>query len=114
MKTIEIDQSKLPNKPWNSNLGQEGGNMKHSDEVIEVRVLAHLELLVKFFDGTSGVVKFLPTQLNRVFKPLNDPEFFKLVTCKDGYVSWPGEIDLAPDAMHQIFQENDVWIVPGF
>lgn len=113
MKTIEVVQSKLSNESWNSEMEQGSRSMKYPDDVVEVRVLAHLELQVRFLDGTTGLVKFLPVNLTGVFKPLNDPDFFKQVTCKDGYVSWPGEIDLAPDAMHQIFQDTDVWIVPA-
>jgi len=28
-----------------------------------------------------------------------------------GVVTWPGEIDLAPDAMHQAIRETGQWIV---
>jgi hypothetical protein len=32
--------------------------------------------------------------------PLADPEFFERVFVDCGAVAWPGEIDLAPDAMY--------------
>ena len=36
-----------------------------------------------------------------VLAPLRDPEFFKRVYVDHGAVAWPGEIDLAPDAMYK-------------
>jgi hypothetical protein len=38
--------------------------------------------------------------LTGVLEPLLDPGFFKQVHIEDGAVAWPGEIDLAPDAMY--------------
>ena len=35
-----------------------------------------------------------------VLAPLNDPGFFEQVFIDQGAIAWPGEIDLAPDAMH--------------
>jgi hypothetical protein len=36
--------------------------------------------------------------------PLRDPEFFKRVFLDHGAVAWPGDIDLAPDAMYEAIQ----------
>ena len=35
-----------------------------------------------------------------VLSPLADPSFFEQVFIDSGAVAWPGEIDLAPDAMY--------------
>jgi len=33
--------------------------------------------------------------------PLREPQFFSRVFVDQGAVAWPGEIDLAPDAMYR-------------
>jgi hypothetical protein len=78
-------------------------------DVIEVKAVGELELLVRFADGVSGLVHFLPSHLYGVFEPLKDPSVFAQVRCDNGFVSWPGDIDLAPDAMHEEIQKNGRW-----
>ena len=39
-------------------------------------------------------------ELTGVLAPLLDMEFFEQVFIDHGAVAWPGEIDLAPDAMY--------------
>ena len=41
-----------------------------------------------------------PEQLTGALEPLRDEKFFRQVFIDDGAVTWPGEIDLAPDAMY--------------
>ena len=69
-------------------------------DVVEAKPLAHLTLLVRFADGLSGAVHLRRSALRGVLEPLADPAFFALVQVSEGFVAWPGEIDLAPDAMH--------------
>jgi hypothetical protein len=43
-----------------------------------------------------------------VLAPLGEPQFFNRVFIDHGAVAWPGDIDLAPDAMyHQIASDTD-------
>ena len=44
-----------------------------------------------------------------VFAALRDPSLFAQVALDYGAVSWPGELDLAPDAMHAAIQEREEW-----
>jgi hypothetical protein len=44
-----------------------------------------------------------------VFAPLADPALFAQVRLDYGAVAWPGELDLAPDAMHAAIQQHRVW-----
>jgi hypothetical protein len=44
-----------------------------------------------------------------VFAALADASLFAQVTLDYGAVAWPGELDLAPDAMHAAIQERRVW-----
>jgi hypothetical protein len=41
--------------------------------------------------------------LTGVLTPLRDVAFFERVYIDDGAVAWPGDIDLAPDAMYRRF-----------
>jgi hypothetical protein len=46
-----------------------------------------------------------------VFAVLADPKRFAEVFVDYGAVTWPGEIDLAPDAMHRAIQATGVWVL---
>lgn len=78
---------------------------------VEVKVNEYLVLEVGFIDGVRGTVKFLPEHLTGVFTVLKDPLFFEKVYIKDGVVTWPGELDLAPDAMYDEIKKNGQWIL---
>lgn len=80
-------------------------------DVIEAKPESHLTLKVSFGDGTSGYVRFLPKHLQGVFEVLQDPTFFNQVYINDGVVTWPGELDLAPDAMYKEIKKNGEWIL---
>ena len=80
-------------------------------DVIDAKIIRHLELMVTFADGLSGAVKILPSHLYGVFERLKDPAFFNRLEITDGFVVWPDEIDLAPDAMYQAIKENGEWVL---
>jgi Protein of unknown function (DUF2442) len=82
-----------------------------SPPVIRVTANATLTLQVEFADGVRGEVKFLPTHLTGVFEPLQDREFFSLARVENGVVTWPGDLDLAPDAMYDEVKSNGVWLL---
>jgi hypothetical protein len=69
-------------------------------DVVEVRVESPLSLQVRFFDGTKGKVRFEPSYLTGVFQVLKDQHLFEQVYVDAGAVMWPGDLDLAPDAMY--------------
>lgn len=80
-------------------------------DVVEVKSLEPLGLFVRFMDGLAGEVRFKPEHLSGVFEPLKDPAYFKQVYVDHGAVAWPGQIDLAPDAMYQEIKANGVWVL---
>lgn len=83
-------------------------------DVIEVRAEGGCSLWVRFADGVSGVIRLDPADLTGVLAPLRDPGFFRSVYIDHGAVSWPGEIDLAPDAMYrEVQQDRDRPVVAG-
>jgi hypothetical protein len=69
-------------------------------DIVEVVPKAGYSLFVRFKDGSEGVVRLQPAQLTGALEPLRDEGFFKQVFIDNGAVAWPGEIDLAPDAMY--------------
>lgn len=80
-------------------------------DVVSVNPVNYLELEVKFLDGLAGRVKIQPSYLTGVFEPLQDQEYFKQVYVDHGVVTWPGELDLAPDAMYHKIKTNGEWII---
>jgi hypothetical protein len=68
-----------------------------------------LSLSVQFADGTTGTVQFEPSHLTGVFAALKDPQTFRQAHIEAGAVTWPGELDLAPDAMYDAIKSHGVW-----
>ena len=71
--------------------------------VVAVRSLPGFQLDAEFADGTRGRFDLSDLIHRRdagVFVPLRDMSFFNRVGVDHGAVTWPGEIDLAPDAMY--------------
>jgi hypothetical protein len=69
-------------------------------DVIEVKPEPDYCLFVQFKDGLQGRVRLRREDLTGALAPLRDVQFFKQVFIDYGAVAWPGEIDLAPDAMY--------------
>jgi hypothetical protein len=69
-------------------------------DVVEVKPEPGYCLFVRFQDGLSGRVHLQLDELTGALAPLNDPDFFAQVFIDQGAIAWPGEIDLAPDAMY--------------
>lgn len=70
-------------------------------DVVEVKPEPEYSLFVKFQDGLSGRVRLTLGDLTGALAPLRDKEFFERVYIEYGAITWPGNIDLAPDAMHR-------------
>lgn len=46
-----------------------------------------------------------------VFAKLRDPEAFNALYVNRYFVTWPGELDLCPDAMHRKIKDCGEWLV---
>lgn len=82
--------------------------------VTEVEALPGFRLRVAFADGLTGIVdmsRMVHSPKAGVFAVLADPSLFAQVKLDLGAVTWPGELDLAPDAMHAAIQERGVWLL---
>ena len=84
--------------------------------VVAVSALPDFRLRVRFVDGTEGEVDMaglLRRQQVGVFAPLRDPAVFAQVSVELGAVTWPGELDLAPDAMYDAIRQTGKWVFPA-
>jgi hypothetical protein len=69
-------------------------------DVVEVKPEPDYCLFIQFKDGLAGRVRLGRENLTGALAPLRDVQFFEQVFIDYGAVAWPGEIDLAPDAMY--------------
>lgn len=77
-----------------------------------VTALPEYRLSVEFMDGVAGIVdlrNLVTSPQAGVFAGLRDRTLFDQVRIEYGAVTWPGEIDLAPDAMHQAIRASGEW-----
>jgi Protein of unknown function (DUF2442) len=82
--------------------------------VADVEALPGFRLRVRFNDGTEGAVEmaeFVESAGAGVFAALRDETLFRQARVVVGAVSWPGELDLAPEAMHRAINESGSWVV---
>lgn len=89
----------IPSAPW---------------RVSAIEVLPAYRLKVRFVDGTEGTVDMSRLILDPgagVFASLRDPVLFIQAFLEYGAVNWPGEIDLAPDAMYQEIRKSGEWVL---
>lgn len=80
--------------------------------VREVTALPDDRLFVRFIDGLTGIVDLsalISSPQAGVFARLRDRALFEQVRVEMGAVVWPGELDLAPDAMHAAIKEHGEW-----
>ncbi len=77
-----------------------------------VEALADYALKVRFNDGLEGQVamrRLIFSPEAGAFAALADAALFEQVYLDYGAVTWPGEIDLAPDAMRRHIEAAGVW-----
>ena len=74
--------------------------------VVEVNAEPDHCLRVRFADGLCGRIRLAPEEMQGALAPLRDPHYFSQVFLDHGAVAWPGEIDLAPDAMYSQVQQG--------
>ena len=80
--------------------------------VIDIQPLPGHRLHVRFIDGTEGDVdlsRMVFSDKAGVFVALRDPARFAEARVTDGVVTWPGDLDLAPDAMYDEIRGRGPW-----
>jgi hypothetical protein len=94
---VGLAEEVAPRSPW---------------RVTAVEALPGFRLRVAFADGLSGVVNvynLIHAPNAGVFAALADPSQFAQVSLEYGAVTWPGGLDLAPDAMHDALGTRGEW-----
>lgn len=84
-------------------------------QVVAVRPSPDYSLQVEFVDGVQGTVR-MSSMVHAtdagVFAALRDPDIFMQAFASEyGVVTWPGELDLAPDAMYDEIRANGEWVL---
>jgi len=82
---------------------------------MSVRVVSPTVIHVTFADGTSGEVdmgSLIHGKNPGVFTALRDARVFEQVYVELGAVTWPGEVDLAPDAMYDEIKAHGRFVIP--
>ena len=78
------------------------------------RTLPGFRLAVEFMDGTTGEVdlsRLVTSEKAGVFATLRDPEVFAKARLEYGVILWPGDIDIAPDAMYDMIRSMGSWVL---
>ncbi len=83
----------------------------HEPQVTNVAPIAPNRLAVRFADGLTGELEFRDSFFFGVFAALRDPKIFAQAGCEHGYVEWPGDLDLAPDAMYAEIRKSGRWVL---
>lgn len=73
--------------------------MRTFQQTVSARAGDGFDILVSFADGSSGVFDFSPYIDFPCYAPLRERAFFEKVEAAHGTLSWPGEIDIAPEAV---------------
>lgn len=68
--------------------------------VTEVHALGEFQLALTFQDGKRGIFDMKPYLGKGVFKDLENPGYFSLVTIENGTASWPNGADMAPERLY--------------
>ena len=82
--------------------------------VTSVRAAPEYRLSVTFDDGLSGVVdcyRMVFGEAAGVFARLRNKAEFDAAFVQHGAVTWPGELDLAPDAMYMAIAAHGQWLL---
>ena len=82
--------------------------------VASVEALPAWRLRVRHNDGVAGFVDMaglVHSERAGMFGALRDPALFGQVFLDLGAVTWPGEIDLSPYAMHDEIAAKGEWVL---
>ena len=78
--------------------------------IVRFKIMPNYKIEVSFADGTNGVADLSPRlsqgPLGDGFDALCTEGAFAKVYLEHGALTWPGGIDLAPDAMYQRIRES--------
>ena len=74
--------------------------------VTVLKVLPGYRLELRFTDGLAGIVDLSGSDLGGVKAQLVDEAFFAQATIRDGAVTWPNNVYVAPDVLYEFLQSQ--------
>lgn len=69
-------------------------------EVSQVEIGTEYKLYITFYGGERRCFDMAPYLQYPVFSRLKNPAFFSLARVDYGTVTWPGDIDIAPETLY--------------
>ncbi len=69
--------------------------------ITEFTILDYGVLHLIFVDGLEGEVDLRDRLWGPVFERVRTPEGFREAFLEDGVITWPGEVDFAPDTLYE-------------
>ena len=82
--------------------------------VVSATALDGYCIQIRFVDGLTGTVdlsELVTSERAGVFAALADANLFQQLYVEDGAVTWPNELDLAPDAMYDEIKRSGCWVI---
>lgn len=80
--------------------GREEVKNERMKKIVSVRVLEDYRVWLRFDDGVEGIADLSELVGRGVFAAWRDYAFFRRAFVADyGSLTWPGELDLCPDAL---------------
>ena len=73
--------------------------MRTFQQTISARAGEGYLVHVAFADGTDGTFDLAPYLCYPCYAPLRDRDVFAQVSASHGTLSWPGDIDISPEAV---------------
>lgn len=68
------------------------------------------QILLSFDDGKKGIVdlkNFIFSEKRNVFQRLKDKEIFKNFSIKFDTIAWGDDLDLAPEFLHDLLEQQN-------
>jgi len=69
-------------------------------DVTRVTATNDHQLALEFENGECRIFNMLPYLIKPPFGPLKDIALFKLARVENGTVTWPGNLDIAPETLY--------------
>jgi hypothetical protein len=74
--------------------------------VTEAKYVSDYKIMLIFNDGIQGIVDLKNSIKGKIFKPLQDIEYFKRFNKNKWTIEWDCEADFAPEYLYQLVKKD--------
>jgi hypothetical protein len=74
--------------------------------VVEAKYIKQHSLWLKFSDGSVGEVELSQELQGDIFKPLQNPDYFKTFRLQGHTLSWENGADFAPEFLKELMEKQ--------